>query len=138
MSEQRDIVDRLRCFAVWNKRLSHYEPVPLTTEAADEIERLRQRCGALDALERAGADEIASLRAQVESAVEDLKRWRNLNISLQAQLASAMNAIQHIEDEARRYAGMYPDHSDGRNTFVIFADMVRRVAQTDEEGKPRE
>lgn len=29
-----------------------------------------------------------------------------------------------IEAEARRYAGMYPEASDGRNTFVMFADMV--------------
>jgi hypothetical protein len=35
-----DIVQRLRNFAVWNNRLSHYEPVPLCGEAADQIEAL--------------------------------------------------------------------------------------------------
>jgi hypothetical protein len=29
-----------------------------------------------------------------------------------------------IEAEARRYAGNYPEASDGRNTFAMFADMV--------------
>jgi predicted SnoaL-like aldol condensation-catalyzing enzyme len=29
-----------------------------------------------------------------------------------------------IADEARRYAGHYPEASDGRNTFIIFADLV--------------
>jgi hypothetical protein len=36
--------------------------------------------------------------------------------------------IQTIEAEARRFAGMYPQSSDGRNTFVIFADWVARLA----------
>ena len=39
--------------------------------------------------------------------------------------ASALRAkIGAIEAEARRYAEMYPQSSDGRNTFVIFADWV--------------
>lgn len=33
-----------------------------------------------------------------------------------------------VEAEARRYAGFYPEASDGRNTFVIFADFVARAA----------
>jgi hypothetical protein len=36
-----DIVQRLRNFCVWNNRQSHYEPVPVCAEAADEILRLR-------------------------------------------------------------------------------------------------
>lgn len=32
--------------------------------------------------------------------------------------------LQIIEDEARRYADMYQLGSDGRNTFVMFADWV--------------
>lgn len=33
-------------------------------------------------------------------------------------------ALKHIEAEAMRYAEMYPHHSDGRNTFIIFGNMV--------------
>lgn len=36
--------------------------------------------------------------------------------------------IQTIEAEARRYAEMYPQSSDGRNTFVLFADWVAGLA----------
>lgn len=39
--EITSIVSRLRNFAVWNNRHSHYEPVPLCKEAADLIERIR-------------------------------------------------------------------------------------------------
>jgi len=35
-------------------------------------------------------------------------------------------ALREIEAEAARYAAMYPAGSDGRNTFVIFAEMVQR------------
>lgn len=41
--------------------------------------------------------------------------------------------VQHERDflaqEARRYASHYPEASDGRNTFIIFAEMIeRRIA----------
>jgi hypothetical protein len=39
--EITSIVSRLRNFAIWNNRQSHYEPVPLCKEAADLIERIR-------------------------------------------------------------------------------------------------
>lgn len=39
MSEIYEIVRRLRNFAVWNNKHSHYEPVPLCQEAADALER---------------------------------------------------------------------------------------------------
>lgn len=71
------IVERLRNFAVWNNRHSHYEPVPLCQEAA--------------------------------------------------------TLIQTIEAEARRYAEMYPQGSDGRNTFLIFADWVSRQSHISDD-----
>jgi multidrug efflux pump subunit AcrB len=40
-----NLVQRLRNFAVWNSRQSHYEPVPLCQEAADELDRLYKRLG---------------------------------------------------------------------------------------------
>lgn len=36
--------------------------------------------------------------------------------------------LEKIETEARRYAEMYQPHSDGRNTFVIFADWIAKLA----------
>jgi hypothetical protein len=39
-------------------------------------------------------------------------------------ISTRPSLIQIIEAEARRYADMYPQSSDGRNTFVIFADWV--------------
>lgn len=42
----------------------------------------------------------------------------------QAAVDAIVTLTDFIEAEARRYAGFYPEASDGRNTFVIFADMV--------------
>ena len=36
-------------------------------------------------------------------------------------------AMDQVVDEARRFAEMYPQSSDGRNTFEIFADWARRM-----------
>lgn len=36
--------------------------------------------------------------------------------------------LMRIEAEARRYAGFYKPNSDGRNTFIIFADWVAALA----------
>ncbi len=50
----------------------------------------------------------------------------------QAQRIKALDGlIQKIEAEARRYAEMYPQSSDGRNTFVIFADWVSALSSQD-------
>jgi hypothetical protein len=40
-----------------------------------------------------------------------------------------------IEAEARRYAALYPEASDGRNTFVIFADMVSGLTAQQVSGR---
>jgi hypothetical protein len=41
-----------------------------------------------------------------------------------AAVAAIMAVTAFIEAEARRYSGFYQPHSDGWNTFVIFADMM--------------
>lgn len=33
---------------------------------------------------------------------------------------------EFLATEARRYASHYPEASDGRNTFIIFAEMIER------------
>lgn len=41
-----------------------------------------------------------------------------------------LEALREIEDEAGRYAAMYPHGSDGRNSFLIFADgIAQRIAK---------
>lgn len=60
-----DIVERLRNFCIWNNRHSHYEPVPVTREAADEIESLRLALGRANEWKRLQAEDIATLGAEV-------------------------------------------------------------------------
>lgn len=36
-------------------------------------------------------------------------------------------AMDQVVEEAQRFAEMYPQSSDGRNTFEIFADWARRM-----------
>ena len=38
--------------------------------------------------------------------------------------------LVHLEQEARRFAGFYEQGSDGRNTFVIFADKIAALGET--------
>lgn len=38
--------------------------------------------------------------------------------------------IQTIAAEARRYAEMYPEASDGRNTFAMFAEWIEKQGVT--------
>jgi hypothetical protein len=45
-----------------------------------------------------------------------------------AEIERLRDSLTKVEAEARRYAEMYPQSSDGRNTFVIFADWVARLA----------
>lgn len=39
---------------------------------------------------------------------------------------------QFLASEARRYASHYPEASDGRNTFIMFAEMIEARASTEE------
>jgi hypothetical protein len=50
--------------------------------------------------------------------------------------ADTLPLIEKIGNEARRYAEMYSQSSDGRNTFIIFAEWVEALApvQTPTEG----
>ena len=41
-----------------------------------------------------------------------------------AQLTADAARIAELEAEARRFADCYPEGSDARNTFVIFADKI--------------
>lgn len=46
-------------------------------------------------------------------------------ISEQSRIDEAVaKERERCEREARRYAGFYPPHSDGQNTFVMLADFI--------------
>ncbi len=53
--------------------------------------------------------------------------WNTRTTSLAAQ-DGLVEALTYLESEARRFAGMYPEASDGRNTFLIFADKIASVS----------
>lgn len=58
-------------------------------------------------------------------------------ISEQSRIDAAVaRERERCEREARRYAGFYPPHSDGQNTFVMLADFIAagRPTPTTEEG----
>ena len=62
---------------------------------------------------------VASLEAEaarIPAAPDDVERLRA--------------ALSIAETEARRFAGFYPEASDGRNTFVIFADEIAALNHT--------
>jgi hypothetical protein len=42
--------------------------------------------------------------------------------------ADVVDKLTYLEAEARRFAGLYPEASDGRNTFVMFADKIAGVS----------
>jgi hypothetical protein len=73
---------------------------------------------------------------QTGRAWDEMRRGRDAVRTALAAQADAPAAqpqralIEKIETEARRYAGMYPAASDGRNTFVIFADWIAGLALT--------
>ncbi len=48
---------------------------------------------------------------------------------LEQQIERLTQALDHLESEARRFASFYPEASDGRNTFVIFADKIASVRE---------
>lgn len=100
-----------------------------------------------------------------EITLEDIRGWREVHaeahaigypqddasLSFTALLDAAERSLseqsridaavakerERCEQETRRYAGFYPPHSDGRNTFVMLADFIaagRTPTPTTEEG----
>ena len=105
--------------AMWGKRDEKYCGIPLYAVPPSP---------AMKAVE----EELEQLKLGIASVAFALG-WTDIKgVSLEqfahdtrAQLASARKALEEIEGEAERYAEMYPQSSDGRNTFIIFGNMVR-------------
>jgi hypothetical protein len=56
-------------------------------------------------------------------------RWSDeVEDCMKRQLAAARAAFVALENEALRIAGTYPQSSDGRNTFMIFAAKIAETA----------
>ena len=45
-----------------------------------------------------------------------------------AEIKRLRGVVEAAEAEARRYAGFYPEASDGRNTFVLLADRIAELS----------
>ena len=54
--------------------------------------------------------------------------------ALEARIAELEESLTYLEEEARRFAGCYTPHSDGWNTFIIFADKIHARAALTREG----
>jgi hypothetical protein len=69
-------------------------------------------------------------RADTAAFVEALVNAYRAGELIPASEARAQVAVAYevAADEAERYAGYYQQGSDGRNTFVIFADLMRQKA----------
>lgn len=60
--------------------------------------------------------------------VQAFARFQALVAHTAAPRTEEVERLAYLEAEARRFAGMYPEASDWRNTFVIFADKIAALA----------
>ncbi len=57
------------------------------------------------------------------------------NWNRRAATSAGEAGLEMIASEARRYASFYPEASDGRNTFIIFAEWIERLSGPVSTGK---
>lgn len=81
---------------------------------------------------------VTELRdASLYFAVVDREKARGIVAAIRAlttppEATAEASALAHLESEARRFAGFYPEGSDGRNTFEIFANKIAALRTTGE------
>lgn len=104
----------------------------MTRRAADLIERLA----------RPSAPSEADVEQAANACDAALSNWLDVplhRMAVEDVARAALSAIGQGEDEratafneaaaeARRYAGHYPQSSDGRNTFILFAEWAESQA----------
>ena len=93
----------------------------MTGITLDGLARMRSRW-------RSGADLPNNQMEDLFDALEQALSERSLTEQSRIDEAVAKER-ERCEQEARRYAGFYQPHSDGRNTFVLLADFIA-------EGRP--
>lgn len=108
--DRKDLVERLRNVTEDDAYALPWTFGETCREAAAEIERLMQ--------------EVALARA---TAREDLFPAMSSRIKAEREQARRQ-AFDEVGKKAREYAAHYPEASDGRNTFIIFAEWA--------EGRP--
>jgi hypothetical protein len=90
-----------------------------------------------DGTERANARLIAAapaLRTTCLALMDEVERLTSDRPFILGANHGYDEAMGQVAAEARRYASHYPDGSDGRNTFIIFAEWADRAAL--QEQKP--
>jgi hypothetical protein len=104
----------------------------LTRERDTYEEILRVVCGHLELpqSESGPADDIALYDRALEQADVMYRQTEAERVEHMGARYWAESEIVFISKEARRYASHYPEASDGRNTFIIFAEMVERRLKT--------
>lgn len=82
---------------------------------------------------------IGALRVCADCAKDSPDNWTYLNKAARPLLRSAADEIERlraepaaIASEARRYAAMYPQSSDGRNTFILLAEWIEARGRTEQ------
>lgn len=59
-----------------------------------------------------------------EANARAAEKWNERIDSDTALIGELVERIDYLESEAKRFAADYPQSSDGRNTFLIFADKI--------------
>jgi hypothetical protein len=77
---------------------------------------------------RNGGDSEPVLFRDAEANAAFIVEAVNSYATLKARVAELEGALETAESEARRYAEMYPQSSDGRNTFIILADRITALS----------
>lgn len=106
----------------WSMPRDEYEGFPLGDKEADAEHIARCHPDAM----RAIAEYVAALEADlrranelINAALEDYRDARRT-----ALLEARRQAFDEVGQKAREYAAHYPEASDGRNTFIIFAEWA--------------
>lgn len=75
-------------------------------------------------LQKASEEDLAFARTKrPEWFTPIAKNMISLELAIR-KLDAANKTLEEIESEATRYAEMYESGTDGRNTFIIFRDMI--------------
>jgi len=103
----------------------------LTRYGEDQVWRTAEKALALIRAQRVQNGALRSLNASLEAEIaihrnraSDYHAAATTLDSEKEANARLTDELDAIEAEARRYAAHYPQGSDGRNTFVMFAEFV--------------
>jgi len=108
------------------------------TALQEEVGRLKRELEDADALIKAQQHDFAAnnIRNAEDAARANAAEQRLTAVEHSVRVGAD---VDHQRDflamEARRYASHYPEASDGRNTFIMFAEMIEDRAALKEAGE---